>query len=132
MRSFAVFAIFGLLAIAAAIPFTEEQVKKGQEHVKKCIGETHVDPANVQKLKDGDFSHDDENTQCFTLCFFREAGFMDEHGNQNEDVIIEKLSADKDKTQVKAVYDKCKNEQGTSPCNKAFNVYKCYRSILKF
>jgi hypothetical protein len=132
MKSFAAFALFGLLAVAAAIPFTEDQVKKGQEHVKKCIAETKVDPAIVQKLKQGDFSESDEKAECFTLCFFREAGFTDADGNQNEAVIIEKLSVDKDKTKVKAVYDKCKNEKGSSPCNKAFNLYKCYRSAVQF
>lgn len=132
MKSFVAFAFLGLLAVAAAIPFTEDQVKKGQEHVKKCIAETKVDPANVHKLKQGDFSADDEKSQCFALCFFREAGFMDANGNQNEDVIVEKLSSSHDSQKVKAVYNKCKNEKGTSPCNTAFNVYKCYRSAVQF
>lgn len=132
MKSFAAFALFGLLAIATAVPFTETQVKKGQEYVSKCIAETKVDPANVQKLKEGNFNDADENTQCFTLCFFREAGFTDAKGNHNEAVIIEKLSGDNDKTKVKAVFDKCKNEKGTSACNKAFNLYKCYRSAINF
>jgi hypothetical protein len=130
MKFFAVFALF--LAVAAAVPFTEEQVKKGQEHVKKCIGETGVEPANVQKLKQGDFSADDEKTQCFALCFFQHAGFMDSNANQIEAVIIEKLSTSHDTEKVKALINKCKNEKGTSPCNTAFNVYKCYRSALQF
>lgn len=132
MKSFVAFAIFGLLAVAAANPFTEEQVKKGQEHVKKCIAETNVDPANVQKLKQSDFSADDEKSQCFALCFFREAGFMDANGNQNKAVIVEKLSTNKDKSKVESLYEKCKNEKGSSPCNTAFNVYKCYRSAVQF
>lgn len=132
MRSFAVFAIFGLLAIAAAVPFTEEQVKKGQEHVRKCIVETKCDPSNVQKLKQGDFSASDEKTQCFTLCFFREVGFLDANGNLNENVIFEKLSSNKDKPKVKEIYNKCKDETGTSACNKAYNLYKCFRSSIQF
>ena len=130
MKSFVV--IFVLVTIATAVPFTEEQVKKGQEHVKKCVDETKVDPANVMKLKQGDFSADDEKSQCFALCFFREAGFMDTAGKQNENVIVEKLSAGKDKASVKALYEKCRNEKGTSACNTAYNVYKCYRSAMAF
>lgn len=132
MKSFVAFVVFGLIAITVAHPFTDDQVKKGHEHVKKCVAETKVDPAAVQKLKDGDFSNDDEKLQCFALCFFREAGFMDAQANQNEEVIIQKLSTDKDSTKVKALFEKCKNEKGTSPCNTAFNVYKCYRSAVQF
>lgn len=132
MKAFVAITILGLVAAVCAFPFTDEQKHKGQEHVKKCIAETNVDPAVVRKLKAGDFSNEDESTQCFTLCFFREAGFMDADGNQNEKVIIEKLSTDKDSAQVKAVYEKCKNEKGATPCRTAFNTYKCYRKAVQF
>lgn len=132
MKSFVAFVIFGVLAAATALPFTEEQLHKGREHVKKCIAETKIDAAVVQQLKQGDFSNQDEKTQCFALCFFREAGFTDAEGNQNENVIVSKLSVDKDRAQVQAVFDKCKSIEGSSPCNKAFNAYKCYRSAVQF
>lgn len=124
--------IVALLGVAAAAPFTEEQLKKGQLHVKKCLGETGVKAETVAKLKSGDFSDDDDSVQCFALCFFREAQFMDAQGNQNKDIIIAKLSADKDPKLVTAAYEKCKNSDGTSACNKAFNAYKCYRTAGLF
>ncbi|KAG5682561.1 hypothetical protein PVAND_011906 [Polypedilum vanderplanki] len=124
--------IIAVLGVATAIPFTEEQLKKGQQYVKKCLDETKISPETVGKLKAGDFSEDDENVQCFALCFFREAQFTDADGNQNKDVIINKLSVDKDPKSVEAVYSKCKNETGSTPCQKAFNAYKCYRTAGLF
>lgn len=126
------FILLAIVAVATAAPFTEEQLKIGQQYVKKCIGETGVTPETVAKLKAGDFSDDDKAVQCFALCFFREAQFTDANGNQNRDVIIAKLSADKDPKAVEAAYEKCKGIDGTSPCNKAFNAYKCYRSAGLF
>lgn len=128
MKFFVAITILGFIAVTSAAPFTEEQMKHGQAHVKKCIGETGATPEDVGKLKAGDFSNEDEKVQCFSLCFFREAGFMDANGNQNRDVIISKLSTDKDKKAVEALYEKCKNSNtGATSCNKAFNAYKCYR-----
>lgn len=133
MKFFVTITVLGFIAAAIAAPFTEEQQKKGQEYVKKCIGETGATPEDVGKLKSGDFSNDDEKVQCFSLCFFREAGFMDASGNQKRDVIIEKLSVGKDKKAVEALYEKCKNSNtGATPCNKAFNAYKCYRDSGAF
>lgn len=124
--------LFAFIAAVSAVPFTDEQLKKGQAHVKKCIGETGVKQETVAKLKAGDFSEDDEAVQCFALCFFREAEFTDADGNQNRDVIIAKLSVDKDKKDVEAAYEKCKGATGSSACNKAFNAYKCYRTAGLF
>lgn len=129
MKIFVIIAIFG---VVSAAPFTEEQLKKGQLHVKKCAGETKIAPEVIAQLKAGDFSNNDESVQCFALCFFREAEFTDADGNQNKEVIISKLSVDKDPKAVEAAYEKCKNETGPSACNKAFNAYKCYRSAGLF
>lgn len=130
MKSFIAF--FALLAIAAAVPFTEEQMKKGQEHVKKCIAETNVDPAVVQKLREGDFSNNDEKAQCFTLCFFKEAGMVDANGNQNDEVIVKKLSTHTNEAQIIEYVAKCKTSiKGSTPCEKAFETYKCYHGLIK-
>ena len=56
---------------------------------------------------------------------------MDEAGNLNENVIIEKLSVANDKDQVQALYNKCKGETGADTCEKAYNVYKCVRSVFE-
>lgn len=132
MKFFIAFLTLGLVASITAVPITEEQQKKAEEHVKKCIVETGATSEEVGKLKSGDFSKDDEKVQCFAHCFLREAQLVDANGNQNRDVIIAKLSANKDKKVVEALYEKCKNTSGSSPCNKSFNAYKCYRDAGVF
>lgn len=131
MKSFAILAFSGLLAVAAAAPFTDEQLQKGQEHVQTCIAKTNIDPAVVQKLKAGDFSVSDEKAQCFTYCFFKEADFVDENGNQKDDVILKKLSTHSNEAQIKQFIAKCKDNNGTTPCEKAFLTYKCYHGLVK-
>lgn len=130
MKAFVAVAVFGLLAVAIAGPFTEDQMKKGQEHAAKCMAEHKVTPEIVQKIKSGDFSAVDDNVECFTLCFQQAAGFVDAQGNPNKDVIVQKLSTTKDKKEVEAVFEKCKDVQGSTPCKKAFNGFKCYRSAI--
>lgn len=134
MKSFVAIVFFGLIAGAFTIPLTEEQIKKSQELVMKCAAKFNVEASVVQQLKNGDFSNSEESTQCFALCFLHEAGLVDEHGNQIESAIIEKLSlsAKKEKSEIKKVYDECKNVIGTSACNKSFEAYKCYRTKLQF
>lgn len=120
--------LLALIAVATAKPFTEEQLIKGQAIFKKCMDEIKISPETAAKLNAHDFSGDDEELQCFALCFFREIGVVDAEGNQNRDTIVTKLSASKDLKAVEAGYEKCKNTSGTSPCNKAFNAFRCYRA----
>lgn len=127
MKSFAAFALFGLLAVSAASPFTEDQEKLAQEHIKKCLAVTKADASVVAKMKAADFSNEEEKTQCFTLCFLSEAGFVDANGDLIEDVIIGKLSQSIDKEKVENACQMCKYTKGTTPCNKAFNLFKCFR-----
>ncbi|CRK93118.1 CLUMA_CG006613, isoform A [Clunio marinus] len=124
--------VFGIFAVASAMPFTEEQKQKAQNYIEKCIQETGVSPEIVQKLKAGDFSNEEEKTQNFALCFFREAGFVDDQGNQQLDVIIEKLSAGNDTEQAKAVVEKCKDVTGTTP-SRRFNksCISCEKDTLR-
>lgn len=130
MNSFAAVVLFALLTIAAAAPYTEEQIKTAKEYIRECVEEHGFDPANVQKLKEGDFTINDDKAQCFTLCFLRKVGLVNENGDQNIDVIRQKLSASKDSDQIEAAIKICKNKMGTSPCNKAFESFKCYRELF--
>lgn len=128
MKSYVAIALFGLLAVAAAHPFTEDQMQKADEHLKHCMAQEQIDPEVVKNLRAGDYSNVDAKVKCFILCFFQKSGFMDAQANQIENVIIEKLSVDNDPTKVKALFEKCKNEKGATPCDTAFAVYQCYRS----
>lgn len=132
MKAFVTIALVGLIAIASAVPLTDDQVKKSQEHAAKCAAVNKVDGKVVHQLKKGDFTNNNESTQKFVHCFLQEAGLVDQHGKQNVDVIIAKLtkSEKKDKAEIQKVVDECKSVEGTSDYNRSFNGYKCYRSKI--
>lgn len=132
MNFFAAVFALGLIASITAMPFTEEQQQKAQGHIKTCLAETKATPEDVGKLKAGDFSNEDPKVQCFAHCFLREAEMVDADGNQNREVIITKLSTNKDKKGVEALYEKCKNSSRSDACSKSFNAYKCYRKAGAF
>lgn len=83
------------------LQITDEQRQKVREHAAACIKETGIDKESAQKLRDGDFSQNDEKTQLFAKCFMEKADFIDAQGNLKEDVVITKLSRANDETKVK-------------------------------
>lgn len=65
-----------------------------------CVKETGVTSDTAQKLSAGDFSQNDEKTQCFAKCFMEKAGFIDNKGELKDDVIVAKLSKAHDEAKV--------------------------------
>lgn len=118
-----------LVAVYRTQAFTAKQLQDGENHAKDCIRESGVNPRVVQNLRNGDFKNEEEKTQCFIKCFFEKAGFMDSNGILNEDIIIKKLSEDESETKVKGILNICKNVSATSPCERAFQIYKCYKKL---
>lgn len=128
MKSFVAIVVLGLCAYAAAAPaMTEEQKAKARALADACLKETKADPSIAKMLKEGDFSSTDPKAQEFVLCFLRKAGFMDEAGNQNIEVIKEKLLPHADQAKVEAAVEKCKDIKGDTPAQTAWLAYKCYR-----
>lgn len=128
MKSFVAIAVLGLCAFAAAAPaISDEQKAKARALIEACVKETKVDPAVPKMLKDGDFSTTDPKAAEFVYCFLRKAGFIDASGNQNLDVIKEKLLPHGDQDKLEAAVEKCKDVKGDSPAETAWLAYKCYR-----
>lgn len=132
MKAFVAIAVLALVAVISAAPFTEEQIQRGQEHVKKCMSEHPITPEDVQRLKTGEYEGLGKNADCFTHCFMQAAGFVDANGDQQRDAIVQKLSVGKDRGEIEAVANNCKHNVGSSPCEKSLNSYKCYRSAIQF
>lgn len=131
MNSITALVFFGLLAIVAAAPFTEDQIKLGNIYAQECIKETKIDPAVARQLKDGDFSTKDEKAPCFTFCVLKKANFVDSDGNQNIDVITKKLLVNTSQEKVDAAIEQCKDvSTGTTPCDKAYTSFQCYRGLF--
>lgn len=79
---------------------TDEQKHKAAEHATACAKEIGVQNDTATKLSSGDFSLNDEKTQCFAKCFMEKAGFLDNQGKLQDDVIISKLSKSHDENKV--------------------------------
>lgn len=63
-------------------------------------------------------------------CVFEQSGFM-KNDELVESVIVEKLSKAESKEKVQEIFDACKDEKGSTSCETAFKVYKCYHMNKK-
>ncbi|XP_050305821.1 general odorant-binding protein 56a-like [Anthonomus grandis grandis] len=116
-----------VLAVVSAIScqdFTEEQRKRIIENRQECIKETKVNPELIERADLGEFT-EDESLKCFTKCFYQKAGFVNDKGEVQRDVIEEKLPAGADKKKALEIVDKCKAE-GKNACETVYLVHKCY------
>lgn len=60
---------------------------------------------------------------------------MNEAGEPQADIILTKLAnkpevKDVDSESLKSLVNRCVKETGTNNCQRAFNIYKCYREGL--
>nr|WCD39077.1 odorant-binding protein 2 [Euplatypus parallelus] len=104
--------------------FTEEQRKQIIQNRQECIAETKVNPDLIEKADQGDFSEDD-TLKCFTKCFYQKAGFVNENGEVQLEVIKDKLPAQADREKALEIVEKCKME-GKDPCDTVYLIHKCY------
>ncbi|XP_070502493.1 general odorant-binding protein 56a-like [Chironomus tepperi] len=106
----------------------KEKIKKIHEYSKQCVEETGTTEEVSKKLVNGDFSVRDEKAQCYVKCFFQKVGIMNEAGEPQSDVILEKLKKKKvDTEDVEGLVKDCVSRKGENDCETAFNIYECYR-----
>nr|CAG26913.1 putative odorant-binding protein OBPjj10 [Anopheles gambiae] len=67
---------------------------------------------------------------CFVKCFLDKAGFIDDDGVIQQDVIREKLTVGIEAGKVNELIKKCSVE-GTDACDTAYQMYKCFFSNHK-
>lgn len=131
MKLFTALVVFGLVAIAVAeIPLTDEQKAKAKQYMEECLKETGAAPTSVAELKQGEYSNIGEKEKCLVKCFLLKAQLINENGDQNLEYMKSKIPADKDPKKVAMAMEKCGKVEGTDPCDKAFNGYKCYRDLM--
>lgn len=51
---------------------------------------------------------------------------MNAEGDFLDEVAIEKLSVNADKSKVEVLVNTCKLRMGSNPCETAYKIYKCY------
>lgn len=80
----------------------------------------------VKKMREGDFSTEDEPLQRYVFCMLRKSDLITEDGHFNKDVAMSKLPEDSDREKIEKAIDACKGEQGSSPHESAWLIVKCY------
>lgn len=104
--------------------FTEEQRKRIIQNRQDCIVETKVDPILIEKADIGEFT-DDDALKCFTKCFYKKAGFVNDNGEVQKDVVEAKLPPQADKKKALEIVDKCQ-AKGKDSCETVYLIHKCY------
>nr|UWL63305.1 odorant binding protein 15 [Pagiophloeus tsushimanus]UWL63307.1 odorant binding protein 17 [Pagiophloeus tsushimanus] len=116
--------VFAVVSVISCQDFTEEQRKKIIENRQECIDETKVNPELIEKADLGEFS-DDPALKCFTKCFYQKAGFVNDKGEVQKDVVEAKLPSQADKKKALEIVDKCE-VKGKDVCETVYLIHKCY------
>lgn len=74
------------------------------------------------------FSKIDNNLifQKFGKCFLTKIGFINEKGEFQENVAIEKLSKGEDRSKIEQIVKQCKSVAGDNKDEAPINLYACY------
>nr|AHE13793.1 odorant binding protein [Lissorhoptrus oryzophilus] len=116
--------IFMVICVISCQDFTEEQRKKIIQNRQECINSTKVNPELIEKADLGEFS-EDPALKCFTKCFYQKAGFVNDKGEVQKDVVEAKLPPQADKKKALEIVDKCQMK-GKDPCETVYLIHKCY------
>ncbi|CAG4954887.1 unnamed protein product [Parnassius apollo] len=122
MKSFIVLAIC-LVAVQA---LTDEQKEKLKKHRTECLAETKANEEQVNKLKTGDFSTENEELKKYVLCLMEKSELMTKDGKFKKDVALAKVPNPADKPTVEKLIDTCLANKGETPQDTAWNYAKCY------
>ncbi|KAJ8924162.1 hypothetical protein NQ315_006946 [Exocentrus adspersus] len=107
-----------------AVEITQEQKAKLDKYREECKQQSNVDVEILKKMREGVFT-DDPKLKEFLLCVSKKAGFQNEAGEVQQDVIVEKLGhAMSDEEKAKKLIEKCGTQEG-SPAGVVFKVVKC-------
>ncbi|KFB49731.1 odorant binding protein 24 [Anopheles sinensis] len=102
-----------------------EHIRRIHQNARECVKETGILPKNAFRVLSGDFSVDTMKAKCFVRCFLDKAGFIDDDGVIQQDVIREKLTVGIEQSKVNDLLKKCVVE-GDDVCDKAYQMYKCF------
>ncbi|KAH0819362.1 hypothetical protein MTP99_000182 [Tenebrio molitor] len=121
MKVFVVF-VFAVVAVQA---LTDEQKEKIKAYHKECSAQSGVDQELISKARKGDFA-DDPKLKEHLFCFSKKAGFQNDAGDIQKDVLKTKLNAElKDEAATDKLIEKCAVKKAT-PQETAFDTIKCY------
>ncbi|KAI7815301.1 odorant binding protein, partial [Rhyzopertha dominica] len=113
------------LAVLVSLSNQAKQHQQIHQFREDCIKDTGVDPSLIDKADKGDFA-DDEKLKCFAKCFYEKAGFIDADADLQIDAIKSKIPQEANMERAMEVIEKCRQVNGANPCEKAFEMHKCY------
>nr|QFO46779.1 odorant binding protein [Cylas formicarius]QFO46780.1 odorant binding protein [Cylas formicarius] len=123
-RLLVIVVVSAIFAVGFCQDFTEEQKKRIIQNRQECVAETKVDPILIEKADLGEFP-EDEKLKCFTKCFYQKAGFVNDKGEVQLDVVKAKIPTEADREQALKIVAKCQLK-GKDPCETVYLIHKCY------
>ncbi|XP_076547040.1 odorant binding protein 9 isoform X1 [Osmia lignaria lignaria] len=98
----------------------------GETDIRKdCRRESKVSWAALRRMKSGDFEQDDPRLKCYLKCFMARNGILDSDGEINVQRALRHLPRSLQDSSRK-LFNTCKSVPGIDPCDKAFQIAKCY------
>ncbi|CAG9136714.1 hypothetical protein JYU34_004907 [Plutella xylostella] len=122
MKFLVVFAI----CLVAAQALTDEQKEKLKKHKTECLAETKPEVEHVDKLKNGDYTTENEALKKYAHCMMIKSELMTKDGKFRKDVALAKVPNPADKPMVEKLIDTCLANKGDTPQQTAWNYVKCY------
>lgn len=99
----------------------------------ECQKSTKVAAELLDHLDKGEYKGDGSDLNCYPKCYFLKAGFMDDKGEINEEVMKEMVKDSPNKDKLDEIIDHCNEShaKGKDACEIAFNAYKCFADHRK-
>uniref|UniRef100_A0A6M2DWP6 Putative pbp/gobp family n=1 Tax=Xenopsylla cheopis TaxID=163159 RepID=A0A6M2DWP6_XENCH len=124
------FLAIAFMLFVAVSAVTEEQKERVRQYTTTCLERSGATADELKKFKVGETTDNVTNElKCFMKCFFEQSGFFNADGEFQTEVAQKKLSLGGENVdEVNAAIEKCKVETGADACERAFNIYNCYRN----
>ncbi|XP_033341640.1 odorant binding protein 9 [Megalopta genalis] len=92
---------------------------------RDCRKESKVTWVALRRLKAGDFQQDDQNLKCYMKCFMVKHGILNNKAEIDVQRALRHIPRSMQESS-KQLFNKCKSVYGADPCDKAFQMAKCY------
>lgn len=92
----------------------------------ECAKETHVPLDFIHQAEKGTVT---EDKTCYSMCLFKKAGFINDDGELQLDIVKEQVPAvekEEDRPSSIASIEKCKDLKGKDLCETCFLIHRCY------
>ncbi|XP_017761848.1 PREDICTED: general odorant-binding protein 56d-like [Eufriesea mexicana] len=92
---------------------------------RDCRRESKVSWAALRRMKSGDLEQEDQNLKCYLKCFMMRHGILDKNAKVDVQRALRHLPRSLQDSSKK-LFNKCKSTQGSNPCDRAYEMVKCY------